>query len=154
MAELPPHSRQDTRLEGEFPGTRVADPQMLLHQPGLLRSQSAVEEVIQPAKRLLTGVAVQLKSPGLDAATPRTGMGLFNQAAQGRVDFPGLGGAVGIHQLLRVPVHLGSALGAAQLGSRHETPTQLSAMFSRPYRSVRAIQISSPRNLSVRRTNA
>ena len=117
MAKLPTHPLQHACLEGELPGARGTDPKVLLHQPGLFGSQSAVEEVIQPAKRLFTRTAVQLQSPGFDVATPGTGMGLFDQPAKHGVDPAGLGRTIGVHQLLGVAVHLGPALGATQRGS-------------------------------------
>jgi N-formylglutamate amidohydrolase len=50
-----------------------------------------------------------------DVAAPGTGMGLFDQATERRIDEPSIRRIVGVHQLFRVPVHLGATLRATQL---------------------------------------
>jgi hypothetical protein len=128
MAELTPHSLDDACLEGELPGTCRADLEMVFDQTGLLGREPAVEEIVQPAERLLTGVAVQRVSHSissaaarskssdpacLDVAAPGTGVGLFDQTTERRIDQRRVRGTVGVHQLLGVPIHLGATLGTA-----------------------------------------
>jgi hypothetical protein len=110
---------------------------MLLHQTGLLGGEPPVEEIVQPAERLFTGVAVQRVTHEIsgivtpeavsataapctsshptrfDVAAARAGVGFFDQATERRIDEPNVCGIVGVHQLLRMPVHLGATLGTA-----------------------------------------
>src|SRR5690349_17063116 len=82
-----------------------------------------------------------------DVAASGTGVHLLQHAPELRVRSP----AGTVHHLLAVVIHRAAALGASHRGSSHDGD-YWRRMFSRPYRSVFAIQISSPRNLSIRRT--
>jgi hypothetical protein len=106
---------------------------VLFDQPGLLGTELTIEKIIQPAKRLFTGLPVhELQSASFDIAALGTGISFLQQSAQRRIHPASLSGGLGVYQFFRVAVHLGTALGTAQPGHWRESPRQLSGMFSRP----------------------
>ena len=59
MVQLFPDTMQHAGFEREFSGARLADLQVFFDQPGFLGAQPSVEEIVQPPKRLIAGLAGQ-----------------------------------------------------------------------------------------------
>ena len=89
-------------------------------------------------------------------ATFGTSMKLLDESAEVRIGLAGIFWVGVVYKLVAVVVHLHSAAGANNLVSLGHSVTLVSVdqsrdICSRPWRSVLAIQMSSFKNLSIRR---